>query len=99
MICRITELHNKEVINLDNGNRLGCVDDVEVDSRNARPCAIVKHGRQRLLGIGGHEPDIVIRWEDIEVIGDETILVHYKCPPAPSCRRTGGWLGEWLKPR
>ena len=98
MICRITELHNKEVINLDNGNRLGCVDDVEVDSCNARLCAIVIHGRQRLLGIGGHEPDIVIRWEDIEVIGDETILVHYKCPPAPSCRRTGGWLGEWLKP-
>ena len=96
MICRITELHDKEVINLDNGNRLGCVDDVEVDSCSARLCAIVIHGRQRLFGIGGNEPDIVIRWEDIEVIGDETILVHFKCPPQPLPRRRAGLLNDLL---
>ena len=96
MICRITELHDKEVINLDNGNRLGCVDDVEVDSCSARLCAIVIHGRQRLFGIGGNEPDIVIRWEDIEVIGDETILVRFKCPPQPLPHRRCCILGELL---
>ena len=94
MNCRITELHDKEVINLDNGNRLGCVDDVEVDCCSARLCAIVIHGHQRLLGLGGHEPDIVIRWEDIEVIGDETILVHFKCPPPQPKHRHGGLLHE-----
>ncbi|MBQ8752137.1 MAG: YlmC/YmxH family sporulation protein [Clostridia bacterium] len=96
MICRITELHNKEVINLDNGNRLGCVDDVEVDSCTARLCAIVIHGHPRLLGLGGHEPDIVIQWEDIAVIGDETILVHFKCPPPQPCCRRGGLLHDLL---
>ena len=96
MICRITELHNKEVINLDTGNRLGCVDDVEVDSCSARLCAIVIHGRPKMCGIGGHEPDIVIRWENIEVIGEETVLVHYTCPPAPPCRRRTGLLEELI---
>lgn len=95
MVCRITELHNKEVIDLDTGNRLGCVDDVEVDSCSACLCAIVIHGRPRFLGLGGHEPDIVIRWEDIAVIGDETVLVHFRCPPTPvCCKRKGGILKE-----
>lgn len=45
MICRITEMHNKEVINVCDGTRLGCVDDVEVDTCTAQLVAIVVHGR------------------------------------------------------
>ena len=96
MICRITDMHNKEVINVCDGTRLGCVDDVEVDTCTAQLVPIVVHGRSKCLGLFGREDDIVIGWREIEVIGDETILVHYKCPPPPPCRRPGGWLGEWL---
>ena len=32
MIARITDMHDKEVINVCDGTRLGFVDDVEVDS-------------------------------------------------------------------
>lgn len=32
MLCRITDMHSKEVINVCDGTRLGCVDDVEVDT-------------------------------------------------------------------
>ena len=31
MLCRITDMHDKEVINVCDGTRLGCVDDVEVE--------------------------------------------------------------------
>ena len=84
MFCRITELHNKEVINVGDGCRLGCVDDVEVDTCTAQMCAIVIRGRR---GIFGHTDDIVIPWKDIEVIGEETVLVSF-CPPAgAACNR------------
>ena len=76
MFCRITELHNKEVINVSDGTRLGCVDDVEVDTHTAQLTAIVLHGRPKMLGIMGCEEDTVIPWKDIEVIGEETILVN-----------------------
>ncbi len=76
MYCRITELHNKEVINVCDGTRLGCVDDVEVDTHTAQLTAIVLHGRPKLLGIMGCEEDTVIPWKEIEVIGEETILVN-----------------------
>lgn len=90
MIARITDMHDKEVINICDGTRLGFVDDVEVDTCTAQIVSIVIFGRGKLLGVLSREPDIVIHWKDIEVIGEETILVNYKSPPGDgSCCRKG----------
>jgi len=84
MIARITDMHDKEVINICDGTRLGFVDDLEVDTCTAQITALVICGKSRLFGILGRDPDIVIQWKDIEVVGDETILVNFKCPPCES---------------
>ncbi len=76
MRCRVVDLRNKEVINIKTGMRLGCVDDVEVDTENARVLGIVIFGRLRCFGVLGREEDIFIRWEDIKVIGDDTVLIN-----------------------
>ena len=81
MLCRLTNLHDKEVINVCDGSRLGCVDDVEVDTCNAQLTALVIFGRPKFLGLFGHEDDVVIPWREIEIIGDETILVSRPLPP------------------
>lgn len=86
MVCRITDMHDKEVINICNGCRLGVVDDVEVDTCSAQVSAIVIHGRPKCLGIFGHEDDLVIPWRDIEVIGEETVLVN-RPTAVPPCRK------------
>ena len=79
MNCRIVDLRNKEVINIKNGARLGYVSDVEVDTCDARLVAIVIYGRARLFGLLGREDDCIIDWCDIEIIGEDSILV--KCTP------------------
>lgn len=76
MLCRITDMHNKEVINICDGTRLGCVDDVEVDTCTAQLVSIVVYGKSKFFGLFGHEDDTVICWKDIEVIGEHTILVN-----------------------
>lgn len=81
MIARITDMHNKEVINLCDGTRLGYVDDLEVDTCTAQVTALVICGRSRLFGLLGRDPDVVIQWKDIEVVGEETILVNFQCKP------------------
>ncbi len=81
MFCRITDMHDKEVINICDGMRLGCVDDVEVDTCTAELVAIVIYGRPKCFGLFGHEEDIVIGWKEIEVIGDGAILVNHPTPP------------------
>ncbi len=90
MICRITDMHSKEVINVCDGRRIGCVDDVEVDTCTAELVAIVVHGRLKCFGLLGREEDVVIGWREIEVIGDETVLVNHPMPPCRPCRRKNG---------
>ncbi len=75
MNCRLADMRNKEVINVKDGMRLGCVCDVEIDTCTAKLAAIVIYGRLKCFGLMGREDDIVIRWCDIEVIGEDTILV------------------------
>ncbi|GMB10354.1 MAG: YlmC/YmxH family sporulation protein [Candidatus Improbicoccus devescovinae] len=77
MICGISDLKKKEVINVRDGLRIGFVNDVEVDLCNARLVAIIIYGHLKFFGIFGREDDIIIRWEHVEVIGKDTILVNF----------------------
>lgn len=93
MYCRISDLRSKFVINVRNGVKLGYVSDVELDTVTATASALVIRGRLRLLGLLGREEDIVIRWDDIEVIGEDTILVNHTLPASGETRKRGqGWL-------
>ncbi len=80
MSCRMGDLRDKEVINMKDGTRIGFVSDVEIDTRTAVLTAVVVYGRLRLLGLLGREPDVVIPWKDISLIGDDTVLVNYVRP-------------------
>lgn len=77
-MTRITDLMEKDVISLEDGQSLGCVCDAEIDICEQKICAIVIFGRLRFFGLLGREDDIIIKWEDIELIGEDTILVK-KC--------------------
>lgn len=80
MCCRIIELKNKEVICVRNGTRLGCVNDIEIDTCSGKIVAMIIYGRPRLFGFLGREDDIIINWDCVEVIGDDTILVSFDPP-------------------
>lgn len=73
--CSVSDLSNKEVISSKTGCRLGHVCDVEINTCDGRLVAIIIWGKSRCAGLFGREDDIRICWEDIEVIGCDTILV------------------------
>lgn len=75
MHCRMEELRNKQVVCVRDGKVLGYVSDVQVDTENGALSALVIFGRPKILGILGKCEDLVIPWREIEVIGQETILV------------------------
>ena len=77
MIERIAELKDRQVVNILDGNVLGFVSDIELDTTNGKLSSLVIYGKPRALGFLGREDDIIIPWEDIDVIGSETVLV--KC--------------------
>ena len=91
MSCCIAELRNKEVICKSNGMKLGNVDDVEIDIANGKLVSIIIYGRSRMMGFFGKCDDIVIPWSDIDIIGEDTILVNCCCPVETRNRPQGRW--------
>ena len=86
MHCCLYDLRDKEVINSKNACKIGNVYDVEIDSCTGKVVALIVCGRGRAVSLFGKSEDIKIRWEDVEVIGDDTILVCFdfsKCEKPP----------------
>ncbi len=80
MGCRISELRDKQVVCVDSGITLGPVCDVEIDTSSGRLIALVIFGRSRCFGVLGREDDIIIPWNEIKVIGPDTVLVGINPP-------------------
>ena len=76
MSCRIEDFRRKQVVCVKNGCVLGYISDVEFDTEKGTLESFVIFGRPRLFGLLGREDDIVISFDEIEVIGQETVLIN-----------------------
>jgi len=74
----IEQLHEKEVISITTGKRIGYPCDVKFDVCNGRITAIVIP-QGGFFGKRCPDNDIVIPWCNIEKIGSDIILVKGEC--------------------
>ena len=77
---RLEDLHDKEIINLQNGYRLGFAYDAEISLPEGQVKGLVIPGAARLFGLLGRDEDIIVPWEAITKIGDDIILVDIAEP-------------------
>ncbi len=70
-----SDLKRKEVINLCDGARLGCISDLEMDAACGTVFAIIVPGPPRLWGLMRSDEELVIPYQKIKKIGDDVILV------------------------
>ena len=78
MIYSLSELREKEVISLSDGEKLGFVDDMEFDAESSALTSLVIWGRPRLFGLFGRGEDMIIPVTRISLIGKDTILITGK---------------------
>lgn len=78
---RLIELQCKDVINVENGCRIGYVCDIEIDPQLACICSIIVEKKSMLNYLKFvKEPNvIVIPIENIVSIGKDVILVNIFC--------------------
>lgn len=69
------DFRHKEVVNINNGKRLGYVQDVCADLGTGRITSIIVPGNKKMINMFSKEEDIVIEWEKIKCIGEDIILV------------------------
>lgn len=75
MNANFKEFKSKEIIDVEDGMKIGYVDDLVFDTDTADVVSLVVYGRYRLFGLLGRDEDMIIDWEDIEIIGTDAILV------------------------
>lgn len=80
MNCSIAELRDKQVVCIKDGTILGCVCDVEVDIHTGCLVSIIIFSKKGLFSGALKNDDIIIPWSNIEVIGQDTILVNWEMP-------------------
>ncbi|NLJ78255.1 MAG: YlmC/YmxH family sporulation protein [Tissierellia bacterium] len=74
-MIRLSEMREKEVINIRDGSKIGSIYDFELNLEEERAMAIIIFDSSRVLGLFGRSNDLVIPWEDIVRIGTDAILV------------------------
>ena len=75
MLYNIENFKNKQIVSVETGAVLGYISELEIDTETGAVANIVVFGKPKLLGVLGREEDIEIPWKNIEVIGNETVLV------------------------
>jgi len=74
-VIKISDLRNRDVVNLLDGKRLGNIIDIDLDLENGKVVALVLPGRTRGFLFSKRE-DIVVPWNKIVRIGRDVILVE-----------------------
>ena len=70
------DFKHKEVININDGKRLGYVQDVTADLQTGIITSIIVPGNNKMFNIFSGNNEIVIPGDKIKCIGDDLILVE-----------------------
>ena len=70
------DFKHKEVININDGKRLGFVQDVCADLESGTITSIIVPGNNKFIGMFSGGNEIVIEWQKIKCIGEDVILVE-----------------------
>ncbi|MFC0473092.1 YlmC/YmxH family sporulation protein [Halalkalibacter kiskunsagensis] len=76
-MIKISELQVKDIVNMDNGKRLGHLTDLEINLTTGAIEALVINGSGKMMGLFGKDSEeIVVPWKNIIRIGSDVILVE-----------------------
>lgn len=70
------DFKHKEVININDGKRLGFVQDVCADLNTGTITSIIVPGSNKIMGMFSGGNEIIIEWQNIKCIGEDVILVE-----------------------
>lgn len=75
MLCSLEDLRKKEVIDITTGERLGYIDDLQLDTDGRRIRGYLIYGR-RLFRLIRREEDVLIPCDNVRLYGKDVLLVE-----------------------
>lgn len=87
------DLVKREVISLQTGAKIGFVDDLRLDADTAAVDSLVVYGARSIWKGAGE--DVIIPWGELEMIGEDALLVRHIQYGAQRFPKHGFW--RWLQ--
>ncbi|AIC94911.1 MULTISPECIES: YlmC/YmxH family sporulation protein [Shouchella] len=77
-MMKISELSAKDIVNMENGKRLGHLNDLDINLETGRIEAIIISNQGKMMTFLGNRDagETVIPWKNIVKIGSDVILVE-----------------------
>ena len=75
---RLSELQNKNLVNVSNGKNIGNIIDVNIDYQNGNIKSFIIESKGSILTFLNKDNDMEVKWNDIQKIGEDVILVNMR---------------------
>lgn len=75
---RLSELQNKNLVNISNGKNIGNIIDVNIDYQSGNIKSFIIESKGSILTFLNKDNDMEVKWNDIEKIGEDVILVNMR---------------------
>ena len=72
---RLSELQNKDVVNIIDGKKIGNIIDISIDN-NGKTTGLIVEKYKFLVSMFSNSREVEIKWGQIEKIGEDVILVN-----------------------
>lgn len=95
MLCNMESLCRKDVINIYNGNRIGYVRDINMDTCTACILALIVEPEAG-FSFKKKSKTVVVPWDCVQIIGEATVLVRCDTPPQPCEQEKGKFFASLL---
>lgn len=71
---RMSDLQNKKIININDGKEIGIIIDITIDNEGKIINFIVE--KNKFLSIVSTSKEVIVKWDEINKIGEDVILVN-----------------------
>lgn len=72
---RLSELQTKDIINIQDGKKIGNIIDVIIESDTGKMKCLIVESLKTFSNLFGGKEEFEVVWEQIEKIGEDVILV------------------------
>ena len=72
---RLSDLQSKDIVNVIDGRNIGNIIDAKIDDKNGSIISLVVESKGKFMSFSKSE-DMEIKWQSIERIGEDVILVR-----------------------
>lgn len=76
MLFKISDLVQRDIVNITDGSKLGAVKDVQIDPATGQMLALVLSGERKYFGLLNAGRDVVVPWQNVRKIGIHAVLVE-----------------------